>query len=112
MSLRLGLGVKGPVPPWAAVPPLVSPLLEFLPWAQKEQGKWVHSGTEKHETAHRGSGGKPDRESLGGTQGPRPWASAVLLLSPHLTGPLISPPSPDIGANRFLILAAKRSQLL
>ena len=44
VSLRLGLGVKGPVPPWAAVPPLVSPLLEFLPWAQKEQGKWVHNG--------------------------------------------------------------------
>lgn len=42
-----------------------------LPGAQKEQRKWVHNGTEKHEIAHRPSGGEPDRESLAGAQGPR-----------------------------------------
>ena len=63
------------------------PCLSFCHGHRKSRGSGFTMG--KHETAHWGSGGKPDRESLGGTQGPRPWASAVLLLSPHLTGPLI-----------------------
>ena len=69
----------------------VSPLPEFLLWAQKEQGKWGCTvGQRSSKQPSRGAGVSPIK-SLGGTPGPRlgPLQPFCVCVSPHLPGPLI-----------------------